>query len=425
MTLDPTRLLSAHAYDPYLRSGETGIVPAHLTGANTALDTYLGGEPLTAEVLSEIVVAGCRALARQNADATVLALQDTRDALALERDTLRRELDAAKSSMTTEVATTANRVTEHANAVLGTMNAKVVEVTSGLPAHTRDTVAPLLDSLLQQFSSGLLAASKQMLDVSNPNSVTNGLAVSVDRAMTTHTERVSARLGELETRLGVADARAEEREKSSAKGFDFEDALEIALGEYAESSGLVLLSTGREEGLVKGSKKGDFVFRKGDMPLVVIEAKNRASSKTSPAQIHRDLDETQRNRDTPVAVWVVNGLAQNDNKFVRFLSDTRWAVAFDGDSADMLSAVLRFAAATAERLRSGTGSGGDLELARAKVSEALTAAEDLGQVQKLAADMVTAANSVSNKVIAVRTRISTSLIAAADALSRDTSALGV
>lgn len=198
MTLDSTHLLSAHAYDPYLRSDEAGIVPAHLTGANTALDTYLGGEPLTAEVLSEIVVAGCRALARQNADATVLALQDTRDALALERDTLRRELDAAKSSMTTEVATTANRVTEHANAVLGTMSAKVVEVTSGLPAHTRDTVAPLLDSLLQQFSSGLLAASKQMLDVSNPNSVTNGLAVSVDRAMTTHTERVSARLGELE-----------------------------------------------------------------------------------------------------------------------------------------------------------------------------------------------------------------------------------
>lgn len=425
MTTDETRLLSAHVSAPHLRDSE-GTASPLVDRANAALEAYLGESPLTGDILAEVVEAGCRSLSRQDADATVLALQDTRAAMTEERDALRRELEAAKSTMTAEVSAVAARVAEHSSTMMGTMSARVTEIMSGVPSDLKTTIGPQLELLLQQFGSGLLAASNQMLDVNNPHSATYGLALQVTRAVSDHADKVSTRLGELEMRLGVADARAEEREKSSAKGFDFEDELEAALGVFAESSGMVLAPTGLEEGLVRKSKKGDFVFRRSDgSSLVGIEAKNK-TTRTSVAEMHRYLDELQRNRDTPVAVWVTNGVEQNEGKLLRFLSDTRWAVAFDEEIPEVLLAVLKFASITAARLRDGgADASGDIESARAKVSEALTAAEDLGQVQKLAADMVTNANTLSAKVIAVRSRVSSALLSATAALSGDTSSDGV
>jgi hypothetical protein len=55
-------------------------------------------------------------------------------------------------------------------------------------------------------------------------------------------------------------ARASERAKGSAKGGDFEEAVEAMLGELARGSGDLLERTGTETGAMMSSKKGDFVL---------------------------------------------------------------------------------------------------------------------------------------------------------------------
>lgn len=383
--------------------------------ANAALSDYLGGEPLTEDVLSQIVVAGCRSLARQDADATVLALRDTRDALSSERDTLRREMLAAREMTATDLNTAASAISAHTSQAVGTMSAQVTSVLAGLPSSAREQVAPMLEVLLGQFSSQLTQATRQMLDVNSAHSVTHGLTARVEGIMSAHTEKVSARIGALETTMSVADARAAERAKSSAKGQDFEDALEEIFGGFAEDNGLAVMATGDTVGKIPRNKKGDFVISDGDVPLVVIEAKNK-STPTTTAAIHAYLDEAQRNRDTPVAVWVVSGISQGRGKWVQMLSETRWIVVSEpGVPNDMLLAVLRFAVITARR-RVTPVSSADTDTAKVKVSEALTAAHSLSAIQDAASQVMKSATDLTEKVNASRARITALLLAAAEAL---------
>ena len=116
MPTDPNNLAFVNAYDPFLRTGEAGTAPRELTEANRALDEYLGGAPLDITTLARVVAAGTRALARADADATVLALKDTRDMLAQERDALRAEITAARSALTADVQ-------EHISCLLYTSDA--------------------------------------------------------------------------------------------------------------------------------------------------------------------------------------------------------------------------------------------------------------------------------------------------------------
>jgi len=102
-------------------------------------------------------------------------------------------------------------------------------------------------------------------------------------------------------------ARAEERAKGTAKGGDFEDALEALLADVTRGSGDLVDRTGGDAGDVLRSKKGDFVItidpdRTGGADLrIVVEAKDRGMSIRS---IREELREAKENRAAAVGLVI-------------------------------------------------------------------------------------------------------------------------
>jgi hypothetical protein len=102
-------------------------------------------------------------------------------------------------------------------------------------------------------------------------------------------------------------ARAGERERSAAKGGDFEDLLEGMLGEIARGANDLLERCGTDAGDAGRSKKGDFVLTldpdvaRGCELRVVIEAKDR---KISGREMRDELRAAKTNRDAAAALVV-------------------------------------------------------------------------------------------------------------------------
>jgi hypothetical protein len=116
------------------------------------------------------------------------------------------------------------------------------------------------------------------------------------------------RLSERITALEEAKrARAEERAKGTAKGADFEDALEERLGTMARGLGDLLELTGTEGGDAMRSKKGDLVITidptrtRGKTLRIVVEAKDRSMPLGRMAM---ELAEARANRSAAIALAV-------------------------------------------------------------------------------------------------------------------------
>ena len=100
----------------------------------------------------------------------------------------------------------------------------------------------------------------------------------------------------------------DERARGTAKGVEFEDAVEVApLGELARGVGDLLERTGTEAGEELRSKKGDFVLTvdpsrtNGRELRVVIEAKDRPMSRRAMAE---ELTSARGNRGAAIALAV-------------------------------------------------------------------------------------------------------------------------
>jgi hypothetical protein len=112
------------------------------------------------------------------------------------------------------------------------------------------------------------------------------------------------RIAELEA---GARARAEERARGTAKGADFEDALEQRLGTIARGVGDLVERTGTEGGDAIRSKKGDFVVTldptrtRGADLRIVVEAKDRPMPL---GRMTKELAEARENRSAAVALAV-------------------------------------------------------------------------------------------------------------------------
>jgi len=414
---DPNLLVRVSAYDPFLSTGSPGAIPREVSEANHALDAYLEGSPLDLPTLSAIITAGTRALARSDADATVLALKDTRELLAAEREALRTELSEAKSVMMTEVAAHLSTVSSQAERLTGTMNDEVARLTAGLPENTRTVVQTMLTQLLGQFGEAVVANANAAFDPHTETSPFNRLVSTINASVAQHTRAVDTRIGDLETKLAVNDARAEERERSSRKGADFETLVEEVIGDYASGAGLHAVSTGLNNGLLRGNKKGDFVISEADgTPLVVVEAKNNSRHNSVPS-IHAYLDEAEPNRGVTTSVWVIKGRDQHKGGLpLVMLTPSRWIVALEDETPGLVNAVLALAVATARRTRSAGTTDADVPAARAFVSEALSAVDDIAEIDKSVESVLRATEGITKKTTALRSKLLKSLKSATDAL---------
>jgi hypothetical protein len=164
----------------------------------------------------------------------------------------------------------------------------------------RDSAIGRMRTLLAGYFDGDGATISRMLDPRRADSPLHGFRTEMRDLM----KDVSDRLVRLEA---ARDARADERDKGTAKGLDFEDAVEVRLDALLRGTGDLVESTGTAIGNSVRGRKGDFLITldptstRGLPVRVAVEAK---SGRVGLAKLVRDLDETRHNRDAVVAVAV-------------------------------------------------------------------------------------------------------------------------
>jgi hypothetical protein len=164
----------------------------------------------------------------------------------------------------------------------------------------RDSAIGRMRTLLGGYFDGDGAIISRMLDPRLAGSPLHGFRTEMREML----KDVSDRLIRLEA---ARDARADEREKGTAKGLDFEDAVEARLDTLLRGTGDLVEPTSTAVGNSVRSRKGDFLitldpsWTRGLPVRVAVEAK---SGRVGLAKLCRDLDETRRNRGAVVAVAV-------------------------------------------------------------------------------------------------------------------------
>jgi hypothetical protein len=128
-------------------------------------------------------------------------------------------------------------------------------------------------------------------------------------------QEIAAGFKSVEERLvaieAAAGARAGERQRSAAKGADFEDLLEGMLADVVRGAGDLLDATADEIGDSVRSKKGDFVITidpslaRGADLRIVVEAKDR---RMSAREMREELRDAKANRSAAVGLVVFTPL---------------------------------------------------------------------------------------------------------------------
>jgi len=166
--------------------------------------------------------------------------------------------------------------------------------------NRRESAMGRLNELLGRYFDGDGSRLAQLLDPTRAGSPLHQFRTEVSEEF----RRLSERIAELEA---GSRARAEERSKGTAKGGDFEAALDERLGELARGACDMLERTGTESGDALRSKKGDFVVcidpsrTRGVDLRIVIEAKDR----TVPMRrFATELADARENRRAAVSLAV-------------------------------------------------------------------------------------------------------------------------
>lgn len=117
----------------------------------------------------------------------------------------------------------------------------------------RDSAIGRMRTLLGSYFDGDASRLAQLLDPTRLGSPLHQFRLEITQGF----EKLNERLTALEA---ASAARAAERQRSAAKGIDFEDLLEEMLADAARGAGDVVERTGAATGDVMRSKKGDFLL---------------------------------------------------------------------------------------------------------------------------------------------------------------------
>jgi hypothetical protein len=168
----------------------------------------------------------------------------------------------------------------------------------------RDSAIGRLRGLLGTYFDGDGSRLAQLLDPTRLGSPLHQFRTEVGRGF----EQLNERLTAIEA---AAAARASERARSSAKGADFEDLVEVLLAGVLRGADHQLERTATSGGDVLRSRKGDFVITldpatvRGATLRVVVECKDRA---VSGRAMRDELEEARRNRDAAVGLVVFSAV---------------------------------------------------------------------------------------------------------------------
>ncbi|MGH2417649.1 MAG: hypothetical protein ACRDFY_04885 [Candidatus Limnocylindria bacterium] len=166
--------------------------------------------------------------------------------------------------------------------------------------NQRESALGKLNEILGKYFDGDGSRLAQLLDPTRAGSPLHQFRGEV----TDEFRRLSERITALEE---AKRARAEERAKGTAKGADFEEALEARLGAMARGLGDLVELAGTEGGDAMTSKKGDLVITidptrtRGTTLRIVVEAKDRSMPL---GRMTTELAQARENRSAAVALAV-------------------------------------------------------------------------------------------------------------------------
>lgn len=207
--------------------------------------------------------------------------------------------------------------------------------------NQRESALGKLNEILGKYFDGDGSRLAHLLDPTRAGSPLHQFRGEV----TDEFRRLSERITALEE---AKRARAEERARGTAKGADFEDALEQRLGAMARGLGDLVELCGTEGGDAMLSKKGDLVITidptrtRGTSLRIVVEAKDRSMPLN---RMTNELADARVNRSAVVAlaVFTPHSAPSSVSPFAMFGQDVYATYDPETDDATALEAAYRTA----------------------------------------------------------------------------------
>ena len=204
------------------------------------------------------------------------------------------------------------------------------------------------------------------------------------------------------------------REKTTAKGIPYEDAVHAVMHNIAAGLGDTYAETGTTTGAVARSKKGDAVLRAvDDNTAVVLEmtCSDRSDWVTY-------LDEAERNRTAQASLGLVPDSSLLRGQTISCLGPRRVVMAFDPDHDDpaMLRTVLQLLRLAA-RHSTRQGQSGSVDTVAEKLSLAFAQLETIDGIQKSVNLTRKHANDIHVQVESLREQLTRLLTQAKTALA--------
>lgn len=288
---------------PVLNVVEDRIIVSHLELTDAGLAGYVAGvpEPERPGLAINALRVGLQALAHAGTGANVdLVRSEFGRMVEQMAATQARAAEALDASLRATFADGEGKLPRTLEDFLGD-SGKLQRLTGALfDPNRRDSAIGQLNDMLGRYFDGDGSRLAQLLDPTREASPLYQFRNEVSGEFRSLGERIAA----LEA---ASRARADERARGTAKGVEFEDAVEAGLAELARGVGDFLERTGTEAGDALRSKKGDFVLTidpsrtSGRELRVVIEAKDRSLSRRVLAE---ELTAARANRGAAIALAV-------------------------------------------------------------------------------------------------------------------------
>jgi hypothetical protein len=288
---------------PVLRVEDDRVIVTDLELTDAGLAAFVGAvpEPLRPGLASNALRVGLQALASAansaNVDLVRAEFERMVEQMAANQARAAEALDATLRATFADGEGRLPRTLEEFLGDSGRLRRLTAEL---FDPNRRDSAIGQLNDVLGRYFDGDGSRLAQLLDPTREASPLYQFRNEVSGEFRSLGERITA----LEA---ASRARSEERARGTAKGLEFEDAVEAALGALAHGVGDVLERTGTEAGDALRSKKGDFVLTidptrtAGRGLRVVIEAKDRVVSRRAMAE---ELTEARANRGAAISMVV-------------------------------------------------------------------------------------------------------------------------
>ena len=229
--------------------------------------------------------------------------EDKKSEFLLEFKNTLREIKSNKEQISEEIdkSFNPNIKTSHLSKLLTNIDDFEKRIKNDFDLKKEGSISHQLKTLIEQNLGRNGEFSKvidKKLSFDNPDSTVNLLQQNI-------LKEIKGVKEELITLKSAAETQNAMKEKSTAKGADFEDQLLSKLEEYASINGDLVDDLTKKAGEVTRCKKGDINYVvKSLNKTIAIEARNRASSPTTPKNLIAEMEEVKVNRNADFVIYM-------------------------------------------------------------------------------------------------------------------------